>query len=68
MKAQAFQMQRSLLARFQLVAVALSDYNAPFLVEMTNASQAGYASSYETQYWGLADQTVEKLVFEILGH
>ena len=25
---------------FQLVAVALSDYNAPLLVEMTNASQA----------------------------
>ena len=28
----------------------LSDYNAPFLVEMTNTSQAGYAASSETQY------------------
>ena len=50
MKGQAFQMQRSLLVRFQPVSSSLSDYNAPLLVEMTNASQAGYAASSETQY------------------
>ena len=36
MKVRAFQMQRSLLVRFQPVS-SLSDYNAPLLVEMTNA-------------------------------
>ena len=50
MKEQAFQMQRSLLVRFQPVSSSLSDYNAPLLAEMTNASQGGYAASYETQY------------------
>ena len=50
MKGQEFQMQRSLLLRFQPFALSLSDYNAPPLLEMTNASQAGYAASSETQY------------------
>ena len=46
----AFQKQRFLLARFQRVALPLSDCNELLPVGMTNASQGGYAGFSETQY------------------